>query len=116
MNYDYLYTLIQSASLELAAYLILMPIFITSSHRLKIVEAILPMNAITHAIFFFLIMGLPINFLSNILIGEILVIIVEALMLRKLFLLNLSRALILSTLANLVSWQLGPILTYWIKS
>jgi hypothetical protein len=117
IHWDYIYVLIQSSALELLTYLLIMPLFIKTPHRKKIAISTLPMNAITHPIFFFFIMGLPINFIGNILIGEFLVTVVEALMLKKIFNeLTMAKALGLSLIANLVSWQWGPILTYFIKS
>jgi hypothetical protein len=114
--FDYFYTLIQLTGLELLTYLLIWPLFLSGESRKKIVAMILPMNAITYPLFFFFIMGLPINFLANILIGELIVIVAEAFFLKKIFKMPALKAFALSAIVNLVSWQLGPLLTFLIKT
>ena len=116
IHLDYFYTLIQFTLLELISYLVVLPLFLKTEHRKKICFMALPMNAITHPLFFFFIMGLPIHFLANILIGEFIVIVAEAFFLTRIFNISAPKAFALSTTVNFVSWQFGPLLTYLIKT
>jgi hypothetical protein len=113
---DYFYTFILTATVELLVYLMIMPLFFKILDRKKICVMILPMNAITHPLFFFFIMGLPMTFLANILIAEFVMIAVEGFFLTRIFNLSTPKALALSAIVNLVSWQLGPLMTYLIQS
>lgn len=113
---DYFYTLVQFALLELMTYLVVMPLFLKTDYRKKICLTVLPMNAITHPLFFFFIMGLPIHFLANILIAEFIMIAAETFFLTRIFNMSAPKAFALSTVVNFVSWQFGPLLTYLIKT
>jgi hypothetical protein len=70
------------------------------------------MNSLTHPVVFFGLMSLPFSYLANILIAEAFAIGSETLFLRFLLRSGWSRAFAASLLANLVSWQLAPMLTY----
>lgn len=69
-------------------------------------------NLMTHPLVFFVIMSAKISFLSGILIAEGFAIFAEALLHHFVFKIPLKYAFSASTLANLVSWQLGPMITY----
>ncbi len=73
------------------------------------------MNAVTHPLVFFVLLSLPISFLDGILLAEAVAIGAEAIFLLWFTGLGLRRCLGASVLANLVSWQVAPALTYLIQ-
>jgi hypothetical protein len=71
-------------------------------------------NALTHPPVFFGFMTAPIPVLSAILWAEAFAVIVEALLIYKFFpaKISIAKIFLISLVANLVSWQLSPILTW----
>ncbi len=111
----YLYIFLQSNFLEVPFYFFLLRAFLPKS-KLEAVFLLSLMNSLSHPIVFFGLMSLPMSYLSVILIAEIFAITSEAVFLHKTQKIPLMLALKTSTIANLVSWQLGPVLTYLIFS
>ena len=74
------------------------------------------MNAVTHPAVFFGIMNLPLTYFENIVIAESFAVLVEAaclvIVLRPRDGKTALGCLVTSFVANLVSWQLAPVLTY----
>ena len=71
-------------------------------------------NLITHPIVFFIIMGMKLNYISSILLAECFAIFGEMLIHSKTLKISYKKAFIASFTANLISWQIGPMLTYWL--
>lgn len=111
MNYFLIF--LQSNFLETPVYL---PFLFANSLRQKDVfmalALVTAMNAITHPIVFFFIMNFKWNYLSNILTAEAFAILVESLMLYKVSKVKYRSCLLASVCANLLSWQISPMLTY----
>lgn len=74
------------------------------------------LNAITHPIVFFFIMNLKLPYLTNIMLAETFAVVAEGLLICWLLKTGTLRSLAVSLLANLVSWQLAPMLTYAVWS
>lgn len=111
LSIAYLYIFLQSCALELPVYL-----YFLKNQKRDVIFSIIAINAITHPIFFFLIMGLQTSFLLNILFGEALVTLAEAYLVHRKFKVSYKEALYLSFHANLISWQVGPIASYAFSS
>lgn len=107
MNYLYIFT--QSCLLEIPFYLIFI-----KRPKLEKTAFVFAMNSMTHPIVFFGLMNLSMTFLQNILVAEAFAILSESFALNLLLKMDWKRAALASLLANLVSWQLGPVLTYTI--
>jgi hypothetical protein len=71
-------------------------------------------NSVTHPIVFFGFMSASFSYLHSIILAEAFAILVEAVLHAWSGRLPLRLAFRASLLANLTSWQLGPILTYYI--
>lgn len=109
MNYFEIYFI--SNALELPVYLF----FLRKEQKWTVVEKIAfitGLNAITHPIVFFGIMNLKFSFLINILVAEFFAIITEGMVLSRLMGKIPAQGIALSFLANSVSWQLGPVITF----
>lgn len=74
--------------------------------------AVTVINSITHPVVFFLIMNLSLPYLANILLAESFAVGVEAWLLTSYLRFRWPQALLASLLANLISWQIAPMLTY----
>ncbi|MGE3682219.1 MAG: hypothetical protein AB7G93_10865 [Bdellovibrionales bacterium] len=72
------------------------------------------MNAITHPIVFHILMRLPFSRLQNILVAEAFAISAETLILWRYGGWRWPKAAVIALIANLLSWQLGPVLTYFV--
>ncbi len=105
---SYAYIFLQSCALEMPIYLALA----NRTPRWQMALGIFAMNSVTHPVVFFGIMNLPLTFLHTILLAEAFAVVTEALVLTRFARLNLRRAMTASVVANLFSWQFGPVLTY----
>lgn len=109
---SYLYLFLQSNLLEWPLYL---PFLVWRGRGLRWFEAavvITLMNAVTHPLVFFGFMNLPLSYLQNILLAESFAILSEGLFLAWFLRERRLATLAVSALANLLSWQWAPILTY----
>ncbi len=107
---DYFYTFLQSNLLEA----IFVMGFLRKTHRpVQVLLFVSFMNSLTHPWVFFAWMGLPQSYLINILLAEAFAIVFEAIIYRSFIKIDLPRAFLISGVANLISWQLGPILTWF---
>lgn len=70
------------------------------------------LNSVTHPLVFFGFMNLPLPYIANILLAEAFAILAEAWAFRRWMGRPFGDALLTSALANLLSWQLAPMLTY----
>lgn len=110
-GFDYLYIFLQSSLLETPFY------YIFHRSKLKVTDSLLlttTANSITHPIVFFIIMSLNLTYIQNILIAEMFAIVMETLIHKIVCGISLKDSLLAAIIANLVSWQLAPLLTYWI--
>lgn len=78
----------------------------------KKIALICVLNGVTHPIVFFVIMNLKFSYLQNILMAEGFAVLIEALLLSWVLNHDPQKCLRTSLLANLVSWQAAPILTF----
>lgn len=118
-HFSYLYLFIQSNTLEIPIYFLfyftLKGLGVSFGEKLKWVSAGVSLsNLLTHPIVFFLVMPLKLSFLTNILLAESFAILAETILHPWFFKVSYRRALIASIFANLMSWQLAPMLTYFI--
>ncbi len=109
---DYFYTFLQSNFIEALFVVVYLRKFNKPEKLLFFVSF---MNSLTHPWVFFGWMGLPQSYLANILCAEAFAIIVEGFLYRHFLKLKLSQAFFISVTANLISWQIGPILTWFFK-
>lgn len=107
----YLYVFLQSNLLEVLPYFWLLPLARGRGLARTLVKVTL-LNSLTHPIVFFGLMNLPFTFLTNIALAEGFAVVAEAIALSLLCHQPRGRAFFASLLANLVSWQLAPMLTY----
>ncbi|MBY0316660.1 MAG: hypothetical protein K2Q26_14140 [Bdellovibrionales bacterium] len=115
---SYFYVFLQSNLLEVPFYFMIYK----EVRRLKLIRIhhdlwdffflVTLSNMMTHPIVFFVIMSAKISFLSGILVAEGFAIFAETLLHHFVFKIPLKYTFTASTLANLVSWQLGPMITY----
>lgn len=103
---SYFYVFLQSNLLEIPIYLLLL------KGGWRRTEFVTVMNSVTHPIVFFGFMNLPLNYLSNILLAESFAIGVETAVLAFYAGVRAPKAFVASFIANLVSWQFAPVLTY----
>lgn len=120
IHWQYLYVFLQSNLLEIPFYYLglrsLAPGLLTRSLReteriLFFVCAVTAINSVTHPVVFFGIMNLKYTYLQNILFAETFAIVSEALFMLWLLDVGKFRAIAVATIANLVSWQLAPLIT-----
>jgi hypothetical protein len=107
MNWHYLYLFAQVYVLELAVLWLWFRHHLTPSRRLTLV---LLANAFTHPIVFFGLMHLPGPYLTDIALSEVFAFVAEAMIYQFAGVPGL-KAWCGSLSANLLSWQIGPILT-----
>lgn len=110
----YLYVFMQSNLLEFFVYLPFLMRVRKSKSVLENSFFITLMNACTHPIVFFLLMGMRQTYLMNIVTAESFAILAEAWVLMRFLKIRGGKAILVSFGANLMSWQLAPILTYGI--
>lgn len=111
MTFMYLYIFLQSNLLEVPFYRLLLG---QKKSWLKSTMQVTAINSLTHPIVFFVIMNAQNTYLQNILLAEGFAIVAETLFFFGVMKVNFVRALVAATVANLVSWQLAPMLTYFI--
>ena len=109
MTFMYLYIFLQSNLLEIPFYYLF---FKKDFDFKKILTGTTAINSLTHPIVFFVLMNLKQPYLQNILVAEAFAILMETIFLVYFLKSSLSRAFISASIANLVSWQVAPILTY----
>lgn len=109
---SYFYVFLQSNLLELPVYLAALAAFGYGRGAIERAAFATAMNSLTHPIVFFVIMSLKASFLTCILTAEGFAIGAECAMLVLVAGLPLGRALVVSLAANLVSWQIGAMLTF----
>lgn len=121
LHWQYLYVFLQSNLLEVPFYYLglraFAPRLLTRSLReseriLFFFCAVTAINSVTHPVVFFGIMNLKYTYLQNILIAEGFAILSETIFMLWLLDISKTRAIVVATIANLVSWQLAPLLTY----
>lgn len=110
MNYLFIFTL--SNLLEMPAYLTFLKNKNKSETLIKSFLFITALNALTHPFVFFGIMNLERTYLENILMAEAFAIIVEAILINRIGKIELKKCFFISFFANLLSWQISPIITY----
>ena len=111
MNFEYVYTFMQSNLLEVPVY------WLFYRKRLGIGRTLLLVtlaNAVTHPLVFFGFMGSRLSFLTSIVLAEIFAVVAETLLDRTFAQIPLGLAFVAALAANLFSWQLAPILSYFI--
>ena len=111
MSWAYGYTFLQTCLIEFPFYFYFLKNRLGFSRTLM---AVLALNALTHPLVFFFWMTLKFSILGNILIAECFAFGIEAWACRYFLGLKPKRALLASTTANLASWQLGSIFTYFL--
>lgn len=125
IHWHYLYVFLQSNLLELPIYYLglrsLAPGLLTRSLReservLFFLCAVTAVNSLTHPMMFFGIMNLKYTYLQNILMAEAFSILSETIFIVWLIDVSKARAIVVATIANIVSWQLAPVLTFKIFS
>lgn len=109
--FTYLYIYFQSNGLELFFYI---PFLKTK--KISIIQKVVFFsicNAITHPIVFFGFMASPLTVLQSILWAEFFAIVAETLLIYRFYPQRVSflKVLLISSLANFVSWQMAPIFT-----
>lgn len=121
IHWQYLYVFTQSTLLEIPLYYLglrsLVPGLLTRSLReserlLFFICAVTAVNSVTHPLVFFGIMNLKWAYLQNILVAEAFAILAEAIFMYWILDVSKLRALAVAAIANLVSWQLAPLLTF----
>ena len=113
MRFVYFYIFFQSNLLEVPFYYFFLK---KNNSFLKILTLTTAINSLTHPIVFFGLMNLKNSYLQNILVAETFAILTEALFFYFVLNLNFKRAFSGSFIANLVSWQVAPLITYlWLK-
>ncbi len=105
----YLYIFLQSNILEIPIYWLCFRKKLSFKSTAISVTAI---NSLTHPIVFFVFMNFHQSYLQNILLAEAFAISTEALFFSRVLKLSWPSAIFASVLANLISWQLAPMLTY----
>lgn len=111
MSMIYLYIFLQSNLLEVPFYYLL---FRKNTRFSKVLFLTTAINSLTHPIVFFIIMNMENSYLTNILLAETFAVVIEALFFYFVLRLTVKRALLGSLIANLVSWQFAPMITYFI--
>lgn len=113
MNAHYLYVFFQSNGLEVLFILLFHKSIFKRAlfNRTKTAIIVTLINSITHPVVIFLILRMQLSYLNGILIAEGFAIFVESIFYCRIFKISYSRALTVSALANVISWQLGPMLT-----
>lgn len=110
MTWNYLFTFAQTCLLELPFYALFLGL--GPGVRLRTLTAVLALNAVTHPLVFFGFMALKATLVQNILLAELFAFSFEAWACFYFLGLKPQAAILASGLANFVSWQFGPILTY----
>lgn len=110
MNWAYLYTFSQTCALEFPFYAWFLGL--RQGRWPKTLAGVIAINAVTHPLVFFLFMSAKAPLLWAALAGEAFAFGFEAFACWYFLGLRAREALLASTLANLFSWQVAPLLTY----
>ncbi len=111
MSWNYLYVFFQSSTLEVFIYFLF---FRTALSFRRTFTVVTLANSITHPLVFFGFMAGPWSYLTGILCAELFAIVAEASVHRKVVGLSWLKSFLASFWANLLSWQLAPILSYYL--
>jgi hypothetical protein len=76
------------------------------------VSLTLGLNAVTHPVVYLLIMNLHLIYIQKIIIAEVFAFGVEAILIRRNIGVSPWCSLGVGSMANFLSWQIGPMLTY----
>lgn len=109
MNFIYFYIFLQSNLLEAPFYFLF---FKKQNSFFKILCLTTAVNSLTHPIVFFVLMNMKTPYLSTIMNAETFAIITETLFFYRFLELDFKRCFLGSLTANLISWQLAPMITY----
>lgn len=112
-EWSYLYTFIQSNLLEIPIFLYFY-MKLRSQHRGRPLLIVSFANSLTHPLVFFGFMGWGWSYLTSILWAEAFAIVSETVLHSYFGRLPLSQAFHASLLANFFSWQVAPIVTFWV--
>lgn len=104
-NWHYLYVFLQSNGIEVLFLTLIWPRW---RPALQTGAKITALNSVTHPIVIFALMKLPLGYLPDILIAETFAIVAEGAVYRRW---GWRRPFLASLVANILSWQLGPVLT-----
>lgn len=108
---DYFYLFLRSSTLEVPVYCI----FYRRRHSLLATFLLVTLsNAFTHSFIFFGFMTGPFTYLMGTLLSEVFAIAVEATLHWYFGKIPLRTTLKASIAANLLSWQVGPMISYMI--
>ena len=112
---SYVYIFFQSNFLEVPVYILFYVFIFKSSLNIKQTSIVVTLtNLLTHPLVFFVIMRLSLSYIENILIAEAFAIGAETLLHAWIFRISAKKTFVASLFANLVSWQLAPMLTFYI--
>lgn len=111
MSVGYFYIFLQSNLLEVPFYYLF---FYKYEKFVKVLCFASAINSLTHPIVFFLIMNMKLSYINNILIAESFAVIIEGFFFNKLLGYSKMNSFVGALVANLVSWQFAPMLTYLI--
>jgi hypothetical protein len=111
MNWHYLYIFLQSNALEIPVFYLFYRGLFSLKRTAMITTA---SNLITHPVVLFGFLASGFSILHSIVWAEIFAVVSESFLHRHYLKQKpLSRFIFASLAANLVSWQFGPVLTYW---
>lgn len=111
MSLTYLYIFLQSNLLEVPFYHLFFRKHQNGKESLLLTTAI---NSLTHPVVFFVIMNFKNTYLENILLAEGFAILSETIFFSKVLQRGWGRSFLAATIANLISWQFAPMITYYI--
>ena len=109
MNWEYLYTFLQSSCLEVPIYFLFYRKQLTLSQTFLVVTLA---NSVTHPLVFFGFMGSGLSYLTSVMAAESFAVIGETFLLGGATKIQYRTTFIASLTANLFSWQVAPVLTY----
>lgn len=112
MNWSYLQIFIQSMGME-ALIIGLYFYFFKKQRPFKLMAFVFMLNACTHPVVVFIIMKSGV-YLHSILVAETFAWLSEAFIYKKKISKSWFEVIVLSLVANLVSWQMGPWVTLWV--
>jgi hypothetical protein len=112
LSWHYFYTFMQSHLLEFPIYFLFYRVSNKSLGQIFLL--VFATNALTHPWVFFGFMGVGLSYLFSVLISEVFAVMVEGHFQYEALKLPRLRVLLAATLANLFSWQVAPILSYFL--
>jgi hypothetical protein len=118
MNTDYLYTFFQTNILEVIIFYLFYSIVFfkkNSIHNFGKTALLTHFgNCVTHPIVFFGFMGIKMTYLKSVLIAEVFAFLTEGLLHFYFGKIPFKKAMSASLLANFFSWQIEPIISYFL--